>query len=861
MRLRREACVSLAIGVVQRKDASVSIRTVTVTALAGSVLLVACGGSGNVSSPPPSSGTVSGAVVKGPVGGASVSAFAVSNGTMGAKVGGGTTDSAGNFSISIGDYSGPLMLQASGGSYADEATGTSMTVQPGDVMAAAIPSVAAGSATTGIQITPLTSMAHARVHHMAGGITSTSIATANSAVGAYFSVSDILHVAPMDPTVAGSGTTATPDQRNYGMSIAAMSQYAQSIGMPYSSGIVTAMMDDASDGMMDGKMGATSITMGGGMMGGSMMQPTAGTTGLANAMSAFVGSAMNRSGVSMLQMQPLVDQLAASNGQLPGAGGGTSSGMITGTAVKGPVGGATVTAYAVENGMMGAQLGSAPTDTSGSFAVSVGTYAGPVMLRVSGGTYPDEATGSTMTMLGGDAMTASMPPVAASATTSEIRVTPLTSMAQARAVNMSGGMTAANIATANTAVGTYFSVSDILHVMPMDPTAAGSGAVATQDQRNYGMAIAAVSEYAHSIGMTTSSSGMVTAMMEDASDGVMDGMAGSTAISMAGMGGMMGGTMQPTAGTSGLATAMGAFIGSSMNRSGLTATDMQALMNQLAASNGQLPGAGGGTTPFGTMSGTAFMGAMTGGTVAAYAVTDGMMGGQLGMSLLDASGHFNVPLGAYAGPVMLQMSGGTYVDEATGSTMTMLPGDVLTSCVPSVAAGSTSTGVQITPLTSMGQSRAQAMSGGMTAANVAAANTAVGNYFAVNDILMTAPMDPSVAGSGMGADQNRKDYGMTVAAMSQYALSIGMTTSSGLVTAMMKDASDGVMNGMMGSTPISMSGMGGMMGGMMQPNAGTSGLASAMTAFVGSAMNRSGVPIADMQPLVNKLTSSTGAIQ
>ncbi len=75
---------------------------------------------------------------------------------------------------------------------------------------------------------------------------------------------------------------------------------------------------------------------------------------------------------------------------------------------------------------------------------------------------------------------------------------------------------------------------------------------------------------------------MVTAMMKDASDGVMDGMMGSTSISMVGMGGMTGGMMPSTAGTAGLSTAMGTFIGSAMNRSGVPMADMQALMNQLA---------------------------------------------------------------------------------------------------------------------------------------------------------------------------------------------------------------------------------------------------------------------------------------
>jgi hypothetical protein len=85
-----------------------------------------------------------------------------------------------------------------------------------------------------------------------------------------------------------------------------------------------------------------------------------------------------------------------------------------------------------------------------------------------------------------------------------------------------------------------------------------------------------------------------------------------------------------------------------------------------------------------------------------------------------------------------------------------------------------------------------------------------------------------------------------------------------MVTAMMKDATDGVMNGMMGSTSVSMGGMGGgMMGGgaMMPSNAATTGLASAMTTFANSAMNRSGVTVADMQPLVNKLSVSNGALQ
>ncbi len=285
---------------------------------------------------------------------------------------------------------------------------------------------------------------------------------------------------------------------------------------------------------------------------------------------------------------------------------------------------------------------------------------------------------------------------------------------------------------------------------------------------------------------------------------------------------------------------------------------------------------GGGTPPpppqggSGTISGAVFMGGMRSGAIAAYVINGGMMGPLLGTSSVAASGSFTIPVGDYAGPIMLRMTSGTFVDEATGTTMSMQSSDVVTSAVPSFAAGSAITGVQVTPLTSMAQARAQYMAGGMTGANVAAANVAVGNYFNVGDILRIAPIDPAVSGAAAGADLGAKSYGMTIAAMSQYARTIGMTSSSApMFTAMMRDASDGLMNGMMGSTPISMGGMGGgMMGGggmtggsPMAANGGTIGLATAMSAFVGSPRNASGVPIADVQPLIDKLNASNGAIQ
>jgi hypothetical protein len=76
------------------------------------------------------------------------------------------------------------------------------------------------------------------------------------------------------------------------------------------------MMKDASDGMMDGMMGNTQISMGGGMMGGGMMQSNAGTSGLAMAMTDYMSSDMNHSGLTAADMNSLIAQLSLSNGQL-----------------------------------------------------------------------------------------------------------------------------------------------------------------------------------------------------------------------------------------------------------------------------------------------------------------------------------------------------------------------------------------------------------------------------------------------------------------------------------------------------------------------------------------------------------------
>jgi hypothetical protein len=294
-------------------------RFATMAAMVTSLLLAASCGGGTANSGVGSGGTgfINGVVTKGPVGGATVTAYAINGGQIAGQIGMATTDASGNFNLAIDAHAGPIMLQVSGGSYTDEATGNLMPMGQGDVMTVAMPTIAAGATTSGVQLTPITAMAQTLAQHMIGGMTDTNIAAANAALGKYFAISDIVHVRPMNPLVAGSGIGMSPDAQNYGMTLAAMSKYAQMLGLSNSSAIVTAMMNDAADGVMDGKNRASQISMPmGSMMGSSPMTPTAGTSDMAKAMSSFLGSAANASGMSAEDMAALIQKLASCDGRL-----------------------------------------------------------------------------------------------------------------------------------------------------------------------------------------------------------------------------------------------------------------------------------------------------------------------------------------------------------------------------------------------------------------------------------------------------------------------------------------------------------------------------------------------------------------
>ena len=119
----------------------------TSAALAAAGLLAACGGGGSAVTP------ISGSVVKGPVNGAQVCAYKAVAAGKGEQIKCVTTGSTGAYTMEV-DYVGDVVIEASGGTYTDEATGATKTLS--DPLQVVLN--AQGTAATGV-VTPLTTVA------------------------------------------------------------------------------------------------------------------------------------------------------------------------------------------------------------------------------------------------------------------------------------------------------------------------------------------------------------------------------------------------------------------------------------------------------------------------------------------------------------------------------------------------------------------------------------------------------------------------------------------------------------------------------------------------------------------------------
>lgn len=186
---------------------------------------------------------------------------------------------------------------------------------------------------------------------------------------------------------------------------------------------------------------------------------------------------------------------------------------LSGVASKGPIDNGTVKVYALNaNGSTGSLLGTASTGTEGSYSVNIGTYSGSVLVEVTGGTYTDEATGTTGVSNPG--LKAAVADVSGTVT---VAVTPLTDIA----VQYAGtSLTAEKIEQANYLVSTLAGVN-IIDTLPVNVTDSMASSNASMDQINYGLMLAAISqmvENGDALDVTTA----ITNIKDDLADGTLN---------------------------------------------------------------------------------------------------------------------------------------------------------------------------------------------------------------------------------------------------------------------------------------------------------------------------------------------------
>lgn len=241
--------------------------------LAGSLAGCGSGGGGGGNGAQKS---ITGVASKGPISGGTVVVYALAaDGTKGDLLGSATTGTDGSYSIDIGTYTGNVIVEVTGGTYKDEATGN--TVPNTEKLRAALTNV---STSVSVAVTPLTEMAVS----LAGTLTTSQIESMNSLVSAMIGV-DIIGTMPVD--VTGDVSAATVDQITYGLMLATISQMVKDGKASDVYAAISAIKNDLSD---DNKLNAT---------GGDILA----------SLEAFYSNTNNNTGVNNPELTKLDDAL------------------------------------------------------------------------------------------------------------------------------------------------------------------------------------------------------------------------------------------------------------------------------------------------------------------------------------------------------------------------------------------------------------------------------------------------------------------------------------------------------------------------------------------------------------------------
>lgn len=239
------------------------------------------------------------------------------------------------------------------------------------------------------------------------------------------------------------------------------------------------------------------------------------------------------------------------------------------------------------------------------------------------------------------------------------------------------------------------------------------------------------------------------------------------------------------------------------------------------------------------VSGVVFKGPVSGATVTFYWLnTDGAKGTVLATATTAADGTVSANL--YPAPVnfpfLVEVTGGSYIDEVTGATLFLSSSHRLTVMLP----GGTTRFV-VSVLTNMAAERAvELVAGGAPLASaIEAANAGVAQQYCLVDIISTFPARVTDASGIPETTLDERCYGLVLGGFSELANGLDVDPME-LADKLAEDASDGTLDGNGPAGPITMPRKDNTQG-PLPPDAGVGGMNGATTTFSGSGDNASGV--------------------
>jgi hypothetical protein len=312
--------------VFDRKDRPVTpISRFCVLALAFA-FATACGGGRPVHPTSSASGSLPGLVFAGPVSGATVTAYPLSDlGMRGMALATTTTDATGAFTLALPPFVGPLVLAATGGAFPDLATGVTSELDENE-LSAIVPNYQPGFVGT-ILVTPISTLAAALTGHdvTAGASFQAAYATATTHLNAHFAALDWTTTLPL--AVAGAdGGVGLSDSDREGLVLAMLSEEALEIaeraevtpGVSVTVADLTSALaaDLAADGYFDGigKEGPLALpktvpVVSVGASGTALDGQTVRFT-LANAGEEYLVNPLDTTGLALSDLLPLLNQLS-----------------------------------------------------------------------------------------------------------------------------------------------------------------------------------------------------------------------------------------------------------------------------------------------------------------------------------------------------------------------------------------------------------------------------------------------------------------------------------------------------------------------------------------------------------------------